>query len=126
MSRPRTPTKILELRGAFDKNPNRRRDEEPQPSAEIGPPPNHLTARERRVYIELVEAAPPGVLTNADQHMVIVAARLEAEYRHRPEDFPTAKIGMLLKSLSSLGFSPSDRSKVHVRKPKDPGKFDDF
>jgi hypothetical protein len=103
------------------------RDGEPVPTAPIGPPPNHLSAREQRVYIEIVERAPGGVLTNADEHMVVIAARLEAEWRKDGVKFPTAKIPQLIKVFSQLGFSPADRSKVTTAgSKKDKGKFDDF
>ena len=126
MPRPRTPTKVLELKGAFEKNPQRKREGEPVPVGEVAPPPTHLNAREQRVYIELVEAAPPGVLTSADTQVVSIAARLEAEWRRDGSKFPAGKIGQLVKALAQMGMTPADRSKISLGKPEEAGKFDDF
>jgi hypothetical protein len=38
MARPRTPTNVLEIRGAFKKHPERKR-EDPEPAGELGEPP---------------------------------------------------------------------------------------
>jgi hypothetical protein len=44
MSRPRTPTAVLELRGAFKEHPERARERagEPRPTEPLGEPPKRL------------------------------------------------------------------------------------
>lgn len=43
MARPRKPGNVLELKGAFKRNPARgkARENEPKPNGEIGDPPTH-------------------------------------------------------------------------------------
>jgi hypothetical protein len=80
MGRPRKPTKELELSGAFEKHPERKREraDEPKPDGPIGPPPPHWLVdsgafkfqeygRLIAIWHELIAQAPPGVLTIADR-----------------------------------------------------------
>jgi len=120
MARPRTPTNILRLRGsAPKKNPGRLRERENEPVEErpLGPPPKALTPKQRQAWKELADNSVPGVLGKADRHAVEIAACLLAEVRGGE---PTATIyAQLLRSLSMLGMSPADRSKVQLpAKPK--------
>lgn len=66
MARPRKPSNILELNGAFKRNPARgkARENEPVPNGEIGDPPNHLPANVAECWREIVGFAHPGVLCN--------------------------------------------------------------
>lgn len=74
----RKPTNVLELKGAFDKNPQRGRDRanEPKDDREIGNPPPGTPADVRAAWRELVKCAIPGVLTYADRPHLLAAAYL--------------------------------------------------
>lgn len=111
MARPRTPTNVLELRGAFDKNPNRRRVD-PETSGEIGDPPEYFDQAHRDIWQEIVSNAPLKVLTVADRQIVEIATRLIFESRFDWENFSAGKIGRLESMLGKLGMTPADRSKV--------------
>ncbi|MFM0053360.1 hypothetical protein [Caballeronia grimmiae] len=80
MARPRTPAKVLEMRGSYRKNPGRRR-EEPEVAGPLGDPPQHLSAPEIAAWNEISDAAPRDVLTKSDRITLELAARLLAESR---------------------------------------------
>lgn len=77
--RPRTPAKILELRGSFKTHPERRRE----PVAAAGgfnpQPPAHLPQECVRAWHWIVEQVPPGVLTASDYAAMETMARLQAQ-----------------------------------------------
>lgn len=115
--RPRTPTNVLDLRGAFKKNPDRKRDreDEPQPKAGIGPPPKWFKADEKRAWDYLVGIAPIGVLGDSDRAYLEIASRLLAYSRRLSiEELEQAKVNRLETMLSKLGLNPADRSRVKV------------
>ena len=106
MARPRTPSRILELRGSFKHNPHRRRQdaENDQP---IGEPPDRLSDSQKLAWSEIVDSCYPGVLNASHRHAVEYAARWLAIMWYSnvpPKEFRFA--------LSSLGMTPVDASKV--------------
>ena len=124
MGRPRTPTEILELRGAYRKDPQRRRPVGPKSEKELGQPPSHLTKLEVTCWNELERNIIAGVLTSAERWTVEIASRLMA--RLRTDWLTGAEFAQLSKALSSLGMTPADRSKVHVEATKQASPFDEL
>lgn len=112
MARPRKPTAVLELKGAFKKDPNRKtaRAGEPIISEEIGPPPAQLGAAEKALWREL--AGYGTWLTAGDRLLLEIACRLMVLFRGNALD--GGGISKLITSLAKLGFSPTDRSKVNA------------
>lgn len=125
MSRPRTPTNILELRGSFDQNPARgaAREGEPEAIEPLGDCPARLVDDQAKAWAELVEACHLGVLCRADRHHVELAARLLAESWTNP-GISSAKIARLEAMLGKLGMNPSDRSRVKVTGQKKAGRLE--
>lgn len=124
MPKPRTPTNVLALKGAFAHNPDRGRARaaEPEPVGEIGDPPDHLDELARDAWRELVKHAHAGVLCAADRPFMEYAAKVWAQIKASPEVDP--KLGIRFESIiGRLGMSPADRSKVSAIKPRD-GKDD--
>ena len=119
MSRPRLPTKVLELRGSFKHDPQRRRarEGEPEPTGVLGAPPDHLGESERARWNEVRKWCP--WLTVADRYVVERVARLMTLDRANQATSAQAKQLDLL--LGRLGMTPSDRSKVKVPGER-PGK----
>lgn len=120
MARPRKPTNVLELRGAFKQNPDRAtaRANEPAPEGEIGEPPARLSDFERECWVELVSSAHAGVLCAADRLFVEYGARVLAQLRNQVDIDP--KLGIRFETVCArLGMTPSDRSKVQLLKPKE-------
>lgn len=122
MARPRTPSNILELRGAFDKNPQRRR-EEPTVNGDLGEPPSHFDDARCAAWREVKDMAPEGVLTKADWLAVEMLADLMVRYRASMtpdgERFTSADRRDMLALLARFGMTAADRSRVAAPKEKD-------
>ena len=126
MARPRTPTNVLQLRGAFKKDPQRARarQNEPEPKAGIGSAPDWMAADAKAAWDYLVSIALPGVLGDSDRAYLEVAAELLAlKRRVGLENIKAAKLGLLDRMLSKLGLNPADRSRVTIGgKPSAPAQ----
>lgn len=120
---------MLELRGAFDKNPQRRR-EEPKVDRELGPPPEHFDEKRRNSWAEIVSHAPEGVLTRSDRIAVEMLADLLTRYRAsmtpEGEKFTSADRRDLMALLARFGMTAADRSRVAAPagKPEQGDLFD--
>lgn len=116
MARPRTPTNVLEMRGAFKKNPQRLKDraDEPLVLEPIGDPPATFTGDQLQAWNDIIGSAPGGVLTLADRLAVEGAARLLALDRIGKASDSQGRL--LYALLGKFGMTPSDRSKVSAQK----------
>jgi phage terminase small subunit len=126
MARPRKPTKELEAKGAFKKDPQRKRLGEPKTNPTLGAVPEHLSPVEAKVWHEIATLAPFGVLTKSDRIELEFAARLVAYNR---ENYNTVSITALRHQhsvLGKLGLNPSDRARLNVGAPEDENPFDSF
>jgi phage terminase small subunit len=123
MGRPRKPTNILQLKGAFKANPSRRRarDSEPVPKAGIGPAPDYLSEAEKQAWDYLVGIVPNGVLFDSDRVHLEMTSRLMAEFRSG--EMKTDRIRLLSTMVGKIGLNPSDRSKVLVPEGKAKNPF---
>jgi hypothetical protein len=121
MARPRTPTNLLDARGAFKNHPGRKKDRENEPVVlePIGDPPAAFTDDQRRAWLDLTTTCPAGVLTKADALAVEIAAGLLA--RHRMMPLTGSDLTQLGNYLGRFGMTPSDRSKVSVNGKQKPG-----
>ena len=123
MARPRNPTALLELTGAFKKNPQRRKARENEPIADgaIGEIPRGLPPGVRAAWREIVRDCPAGVLTSADRIAVRSAARLLAAENRG--DIAVGERAQLHKILGDLGMTPRGRAYVQVAPPpRKPGE----
>ena len=110
MSRPRTPSNVLELKGAFDKNPQRRR-EDPKVEPGLGDPPGYFDDEERAIWSEIAATAPEGVLARSDRLCVEMLIPLIVRLRNR-EPMKAAERAFMLSTLTRIGCTPADRSRV--------------
>ncbi len=145
MARPRKPTAQLELAGAFKKNPDRRRPEEPKDGRPLGDPPDRLPAEVLPFWDEIVQMAG-SVLTYRDRWAVELGARLmekavrttnvealleliataelgalEAKSLATQQTISSAELSTLRSLLAAMGMTPADRSKLSAptsEKPK--------
>lgn len=124
--RPRTPSNVLDLRGAFKKNPQRKRDEEPEAVGELGDPPEHMEAGPRLMWHELKEAIPQGVATASDRFAFEVLCTLAGAYRESPLTFSADKLMRMEKLWGCFGLDPSSRAKLSVPKKGKKNEFEDF
>lgn len=81
--RPRTPTQILEDKGAYAKDPQRRqtRVNEPKGNGPVGAAPAYFDEAHQLIWDEIVDEAHPGVLTRADRKVLEIAVRLQRKMR---------------------------------------------
>ncbi len=134
MSRPRTPTNILKLKGADKKNPRRFKDRENEPENinEIGMPPIHLSKMEKAAFNEIVNLSIDGVLGGSDTIAVEMAATLlikcRGQFKVNGETLlaSAAEQGQFFKYLSQFGMTPADRSKISITKKVEYSEWDDL
>jgi hypothetical protein len=110
MGRPRTPTAVLELRGAFRRNPNRRRKFEPRISTPLPDPPPALPKPVKSAWLEMKGRGYR--LTSADRFLVEIAATLMAAYRS--DQLKSGEVSQLIQLLSKIGFAPKDRGGLYL------------
>src|ERR1700739_827052 len=84
MSRPPTPTAILDARGSFISHPERERENEPEPTGDLPiEPPAYmrLTPKQKTIWREVVYMLAPGVGKSTDVLAVESLVRLKAKER---------------------------------------------
>lgn len=117
MARPRKPTNVLTLKGAFKHNPHRELDRlnEPKNTAPIKRvAPKWMTKRQQECYIEVIDKSHANVISEADAVLVEMVACLLDEFRDDPRRLSNSNKVLLMTALGRLGMTPSDRSKVAV------------
>lgn len=117
MARPRKPTAVLELTGAFQKDPQRKRPNEPKPTGSLGEPPVDFDEYLKALWQDLVRMVPAGVLTNADRWLVELACRTMRQVKKG--EALAAEKNLLLSCLSRMGLTPADRSKIAAQPQKE-------
>lgn len=120
------PTAVLEARGSFKKDPQRRPKAEPEPTGGIGPAPKHMSELESAVWDELVSNCAPGVLANMDKMHFEITVKLAVKMRYEWEKMSCAEMSQLTKNLGLMGMNPVDRSRVHAKPQKKQNPFDRF
>jgi hypothetical protein len=117
MARPRTPAKVLELRGSFRAHPERKREDAPGAGPWSAEPPEHLTGSEIAAWREVVESLPKVALTATERLGVAQMARLWAALKTTHPASPDFKklddsfrqwavqMGMTLQARTKLGTS---------------------
>jgi hypothetical protein len=123
MPRNRVPTEILDAKGAFLANPQRKRAAEPTTAdaESLGPPPTRLTKEQKKAWKEIGKRMLPGVVFASDRDafelMVRLTCRMRDEDRTKEETLMTAAEKTLLVSLwSRFAMTPADRSRVQAEK----------
>jgi hypothetical protein len=108
----RTPTAILEARGAFIGHKSRRdaRAGEPVVTKKLGSPPKTCTDEQKKIWREFAKIVPAGVATYADRWAVEIVVSTMAKFR--AGSITGAETGQLTSLLSRFGLTPADRSRV--------------
>ena len=122
----RKPTAILEAKGAYVKDPQRRRKSEPKPLRGIGEARPSRSCDYIKVWDELVNDIPPGVLFCSDRVWLEIAVTLLCEFRELGSEFSGAKLNQLQKALSHLGMSPVDRTRIVAEQEENSSKEDAY
>lgn len=127
MPRPRKPSNILELNGAFKANPQRRRKVIHPAPTDLGAPPAWMTREQAAVWHEIMEIAPPNIIKSTDAIAVSVFACLVCEFRADPVLFSSARVAQLMGFFSRFGMTPADREKISIDQGEiTPPKFAEF
>lgn len=133
MARPRTSAKVLELRGSFSKDPQRRREDAEGAGPWNDEPPEHLTGHEIAAWREVVAALPRVALTATERLGVAQMARLWAalkvthpaspDFKKLDDSFRqwAVQMGMTLQARTKLGSDASKGKGNKFAKFKDPG-----
>lgn len=120
----RKPSNVLQLSGAFAKNPNRTRTD-PKPRGPVGNAPRQTAVTFRKAWDLIVKSCPEGVLADRDRIAVELAASLFVEFRSDPVAFPAVKYARLQSLLGELGMTAAAASRVHATPaPPERGEFD--
>ena len=122
----RKATSVLEARGAFVKDPQRRREPEPENANPLGAPPDYLTPEQARAWLDVATTCAPGVLTESERLLVEMLSVVIAEFRDPTTKTNTAVMGKIESMLGRLGMTPADRQRVAVPRVKDASEFDDL
>jgi hypothetical protein len=122
MARPRKPTPLLELTGAFQKDPQRARPHEPKPAGPLGDPPVDFDEVLTALWGELVRMVPANVLTVSDRWLVELACRTMRDVKQGKA--LASEKNLLLACLSRMGLTPADRSKIAV--PQETQELDEL
>ena len=126
MPRSRTATNVLEAKGAFKKDPQRRRPNEPQGNGVFDKtPPAHLKEEEKTCWAEVVELVPKGVLTGSDPISVEIVAVMLAQFRKTKAETNASVMVRLTSEMNKLGLNPSGRASLIIDKTKS-NPFDGF
>ena len=114
MSRPRTPTELLDVRGSFLVHPSREdaRKNEPTTDRPLGDPPERLDAEVQAVWHEVAAQMLPGVCKESDRTMFEALCRLI--YKMRMGTIRIMELTALVSLCGRFAMSPADRSKVAV------------
>ena len=124
MPRRKTPTRVLDARGSFKKDPQRRRDGEPEVTDSLSTPPDDFSEAEAKAWHMIASKAPMGVLMDSDWPSVVMAAKLWAEFMADSINFNTARLTRLHRILGDFGLNPSDRASLSIPKPRQYNPFD--
>lgn len=123
MPKPRTPSAVLEARGAFAKDPGRRREDFDSGTFNREPP-GYFKPHQREVWDEIVNVLPTSVLQATDRIAVELAARLVAQFRHQDDaEVTSAQVAQIRTALAVLGMTPADRSRVGAKKAPQANPF---
>ena len=78
---------MLQLSGAFQKDPKRKRSIGPKSDKGLGEPPAYFAEDAALIWAEVQSIVPANVLTSADRFVVELLSRLVAKFR---QDWLTA------------------------------------
>lgn len=119
MARPRSPSNILEMKGAFHKDPKRRRVDSKGAAEFDKQPPSHMPPEHVRAWHFLVARLPLIAFYNCDEIAVEVTAGLLTNW------WTTGSLNAakeLRLWLGKLGMTPGDRTRLEAEGPDDEEK----
>ena len=115
MGRHKLPSNVKRLKNTYRKH--RENQEEPISKESLGDAPDCLDEAQKKVWVELSNNAIEGVLTDTDRIIIEIIARLLSKLRTEGK-LTVGEMGHLIGCLARIGFTPSDRAKISVKKTK--------
>ena len=126
MGAPKKPTQLKIVQGTDKRNKTRMNPDEPIPDRGIGDAPAHLSKRRQAIWDEVVGISYPGVLGEADRIGLEMMARLIYTMRFNDNEMTAAMFTQLSQLIGRFGMTPSDRTKIVVKKAKPKNEFGDL
>jgi phage terminase small subunit len=106
-------------------NPGKRPINAGEPQSEpLTGPPKDMSAQHKAIWRQLVQAAPPHVLKQADRFLVELTVLLLAQARASGADVSPGIATQLRQCLAEMGMSPSARSRLSVSEPAAANPFE--
>lgn len=115
------PTEVLESKGSYEHDPQRRRKPVPKSEKDFGNAPSYFSDSERKVWRDLKDQLPKTVLTSSDKMMAEALCMLVAKMRNR-EPMMASDMSTMVRILSEFGMSPVSRAKLAPIDKKDDNK----
>jgi hypothetical protein len=118
--RKRLPSKILDARGAFTKDPQRRR-EDVEVDEGLGDPFSWLPPEAAAVWVEVAGKCPPGWLVVTDRYAFARYCQLIVKLI--ASDLTGEDTRFLAQLEARFGFTPTERTRIQTNgkgKTKDP------
>src|SRR5215217_6407763 len=114
MARPRTPTAILELKGAFKKDPQRKAAREGEPVVEnpVGSPPKHVSKPAALIWRRVVKEAY--WLRSTHRDVLEAFCVYKAAFETDPLSMKSAQVAQMMKAMTELGLTAASQTKVKV------------
>lgn len=118
MAAHRKPSNVLELHGAFAKNPARGRERDGEPDetpinpADL-PVPLELDSTEAYAWRYMVDKPYPGTVTARDVPAFTLMVKLWTNIMYRPP-LDMKEVARFQSLLAVFGMTPADRSRVKV------------
>jgi hypothetical protein len=113
----RTPTAILDARGAYLNHPERKRDGEPKSTRPIGGPPKDFSDELKKVWREQQKRLLPGVATFAHRTMFTLLVKLV--HKMETDSLSFQGINILVSLSGRFGMTPADQARLTVETPKE-------
>jgi phage terminase small subunit len=114
MARPRKPTTLLEVRGAFVKNPNRKRGHEPIAEG-VAVKPRFVKKTAACLWREYApRVAAMGILKEVDSFNFGVWCCLAAEFEKDSQAMPANRIAQMRQVGERFGLDAGARAKLAV------------
>lgn len=112
----RVPTAILDAKGSFLKDPQRKRVNEPTSDKPLGPAPARLSDDCKRIWKQLQKECCPGVLLRSDRTAFELLVKLTLKMQN-DELANVAQMNLLRDMCARFGLTPADRTKIQVSTP---------
>lgn len=126
MGTKRKPTAIMSLNGAFKKNVNRKRGNEPKIDKLVGRAPKYFDKEQRAMWNEVKRSIVDGVALLSDKFSLELLCNSLVQYRRDPFSFTAADKAQLKAMLSAFGMTPVARASIEIPKGKEKNPFDEF